>query len=983
MNDLLKKISAYDFPGDGSEDDFKNAVMSSFFELLGYSAKGMPGEDGNYFQAEKSETLGGRRYIPDYLLYVDNHPCVAVEVKKTPKKEAEGVIQGIEYAATFGVELLLYADPNSFKLYSILTIEGIRYPIIDIRRSDLIEKWEVIHRHLSPTNIFYHLISRSTVGRAFDLPPEKLIRDTVKLENEILSFFRGYSEDWRPIQAGLAVTRFLQKNDKIISTAAFIEQLNNQKDGFRIIKIFGPGGSGKTTLARKIAFELRQRGEYPLWRNYDQRAEYRHFKDLGHHFTKRGKQLFLFYDNPVKRENQVSELLDISRTLSAESGFTVIVFEREDEWANAILKIRSKRLPNEKTFRMVEKLNAEGVNKLCNDIDKFQKQGIAILHNQINLKAFRKNLEASKKRNLLVAVYEATFGKGIEDILEDEYLGIPDENARDLYLFLCGMLYYGVAISDDLPKALLTPTGWRKIYRDTQALKDIIFVRRDGILEVRHVVIANILWKKMTSNPEEEIDRFSCYLKNLYYSSVDKTDVNLSKFVHDFLVCIPFHHRFRSSSYLHIDNFWKFFKYFIEMGTKTASVCFGLLGKYHLQDGNLIAAINILKDGVEFSPDPSLYTAYGQALLGDDQKDKALKIFQEGIKKTPGPGLYTAYGQALLGDDQKDKALKIFQEGIKKTPGPGLYTAYGQALLGDDQKDKALKIFQEGIKKTPGPGLYTAYGQALLGDDQKDKALKIFQEGIKKTPGPGLYTAYGHELLKEDWRLAWPIIKEGLRRYTYKFLEGVYASLLEKIGETEPRETRQKIIEFGAKKSFFSSMLIEHRKKKLTYIADDIGSKIKTNPQQAQAIASVLELNDKPVTALEFLSYADDAIYKVQQIRANCYRRLGKWEEAQKHYCMALNKADTDRAKVQLLNNLAALIRQSKDRKQYQEGIDLCVKAMALKVPNFHWPRENLVFFKLSLAKKEERYNLSEELRGKFGIGKKRIRQLLSECADD
>jgi len=884
MNDLLKKISAYDFPGDGSEDDFKNAVMSSFFELLGYSAKGMPGEDGNYFQAEKSETLGGRRYIPDYLLYVDNHPCVAVEVKKTPKKEAEGVIQGIEYAATFGVELLLYADPNSFKLYSILTIEGIRYPIIDIRRSDLIEKWEVIHRHLSPTNIFYHLISRSTVGRAFDLPPEKLIRDTVKLENEILSFFRGYSEDWRPIQAGLAVTRFLQKNDKIISTAAFIEQLNNQKDGFRIIKIFGPGGSGKTTLARKIAFELRQRGEYPLWRNYDQRAEYRHFKDLGHHFTKRGKQLFLFYDNPVKRENQVSELLDISRTLSAESGFTVIVFEREDEWANAILKIRSKRLPNEKTFRMVEKLNAEGVNKLCNDIDKFQKQGIAILHNQINLKAFRKNLEASKKRNLLVAVYEATFGKGIEDILEDEYLGIPDENARDLYLFLCGMLYYGVAISDDLPKALLTPTGWRKIYRDTQALKDIIFVRRDGILEVRHVVIANILWKKMTSNPEEEIDRFSCYLKNLYYSSVDKTDVNLSKFVHDFLVCIPFHHRFRSSSYLHIDNFWKFFKYFIEMGTKTASVCFGLLGKYHLQDGNLIAAINILKDGVEFSPDPSLYTAYGQALLGDDQKDKA---------------------------------------------------------------------------------------------------LKIFQEGIKKTPGPGLYTAYGHELLKEDWRLAWPIIKEGLRRYTYKFLEGVYASLLEKIGETEPRETRQKIIEFGAKKSFFSSMLIEHRKKKLTYIADDIGSKIKTNPQQAQAIASVLELNDKPVTALEFLSYADDAIYKVQQIRANCYRRLGKWEEAQKHYCMALNKADTDRAKVQLLNNLAALIRQSKDRKQYQEGIDLCVKAMALKVPNFHWPRENLVFFKLSLAKKEERYNLSEELRGKFGIGKKRIRQLLSECADD
>jgi len=917
MNDLLKKISAYDFPGDGSEDDFKNAVMSSFFELLGYSAKGMPGEDGNYFQAEKSETLGGRRYIPDYLLYVDNHPCVAVEVKKTPKKEAEGVIQGIEYAATFGVELLLYADPNSFKLYSILTIEGIRYPIIDIRRSDLIEKWEVIHRHLSPTNIFYHLISRSTVGRAFDLPPEKLIRDTVKLENEILSFFRGYSEDWRPIQAGLAVTRFLQKNDKIISTAAFIEQLNNQKDGFRIIKIFGPGGSGKTTLARKIAFELRQRGEYPLWRNYDQRAEYRHFKDLGHHFTKRGKQLFLFYDNPVKRENQVSELLDISRTLSAESGFTVIVFEREDEWANAILKIRSKRLPNEKTFRMVEKLNAEGVNKLCNDIDKFQKQGIAILHNQINLKAFRKNLEASKKRNLLVAVYEATFGKGIEDILEDEYLGIPDENARDLYLFLCGMLYYGVAISDDLPKALLTPTGWRKIYRDTQALKDIIFVRRDGILEVRHVVIANILWKKMTSNPEEEIDRFSCYLKNLYYSSVDKTDVNLSKFVHDFLVCIPFHHRFRSSSYLHIDNFWKFFKYFIEMGTKTASVCFGLLGKYHLQDGNLIAAINILKDGVEFSPDPSLYTAYGQALLGDDQKDKA------------------------------------------------------------------LKIFQEGIKKTPGPGLYTAYGQALLGDDQKDKALKIFQEGIKKTPGPGLYTAYGHELLKEDWRLAWPIIKEGLRRYTYKFLEGVYASLLEKIGETEPRETRQKIIEFGAKKSFFSSMLIEHRKKKLTYIADDIGSKIKTNPQQAQAIASVLELNDKPVTALEFLSYADDAIYKVQQIRANCYRRLGKWEEAQKHYCMALNKADTDRAKVQLLNNLAALIRQSKDRKQYQEGIDLCVKAMALKVPNFHWPRENLVFFKLSLAKKEERYNLSEELRGKFGIGKKRIRQLLSECADD
>jgi len=101
-----------------------------------------------------------------------------------------------------------------------------------------------------------------------------------------------------------------------------------------------------------------------------------------------------------------------------------------------------------------------------------------------------------------------------------------------------------------------------------------------------------------------------------------------------------------------------------------------------------------------------------------------------------------------------------------------------------------------------------------------------------------LYTAYSHELLKEDWRIAWPILKEGLKRYTYGFLEGVYVSLLEQIGKTESRETRQEIIEFGVKKTFFSSMLIKHRKKELAYIADDIESKIKTNPQQAQAMAS-------------------------------------------------------------------------------------------------------------------------------------------------
>jgi hypothetical protein len=56
---------------------------------------------------------------------------------------------------------------------------------------------------------------------------------------------------------------------------------------------------------------------------------------------------------------------------------------------------------------------------------------------------------------------------------------------------------------------------------------------------------------------------------------------------------------------------------------------------------------------------------------------------------------------------------------------------------------------------------------------------------------------------------------------------------------------------------------------------------------------------------------------------------------------------------------------------------------MDLEVPNFHWPRENLVFFKLALAKEEDRYNLSEELRGKFGIGKKKIRQLLYECQSE
>ena len=238
MNDLLKKISTYNFPCDGTEDDFKNAVMSSFFELLGYSAKGMQGENGNYFQAEKNETLRGKRYIPDYILCVDNQPFVVVEVKKTSKKENEGVIQGMEYAVTFGVELLLYADPNSFKLYSILSVEGIKNPIVDIRLSELAEKWKIIYKHLSPTNIFYHFISRSTVGRAFDLPPEKRIKDIGNMKNAILSFFRGYSEDWRPVQAGLTVTRSLQKNDKFLNVDTLIEQLSNQKDGFRSIKIF-------------------------------------------------------------------------------------------------------------------------------------------------------------------------------------------------------------------------------------------------------------------------------------------------------------------------------------------------------------------------------------------------------------------------------------------------------------------------------------------------------------------------------------------------------------------------------------------------------------------------------------------------------------------------------------------------------------------------------------------------------------------------
>jgi tetratricopeptide (TPR) repeat protein len=657
--------------------------------------------------------------------------------------------------------------------------------------------------------------SSNPLNDFFEVPPAEI--EKFLNRDDIAAFFRGYSDSWTPVQAGIALPRRLKPaSGESFYLNEFVEKLLSNS-AFQFVKIFGAGGSGKTTFARMLALTLAQHqsSSTVFLRNLEQQQIPKNeIQRIAQKFNTDSKKLFLIYDNPI-RSSQVSEVLILVNALRNIRNIVIVVLEREDEWLAAYEQARGRSQRGEQNYYLEEQLRSDEIDQLCQVIEKLQSErpNDYILSGGRNVNDFRQSLIQGSQNVLLVAMYEATTGEKIEEIIINEFSGIPNENAKKLYEAICGFIFYDIQFPYDLARILYGMNDLKNIKQ--KHLAGIIH-QSGGLLFPRHKTIAEILWLERNLETEIEMQTFAEFLLGIKYAGGISVGTTLDEFSLQVFKLLTTHPKLQPEALPYLSDivdalsdvteyqsaanlYLQAGQYFEQKSDRIKAITqyqrgiqkyphsqlFILLSKALMKQGDSKKAIDVLREGINKAPYQDVYIVLSQALLRqEDGLNEAIDVLREGINKAPYHGVYIALSQALLRqEDGLSEAITVLREGINKAPDHDVYIALSQALLRqEDGLNKAIDVLREGINKAPYHGVYIALSQALLcQEDGLNEAITVLREGINKAPNQGVYIALNQALLSQEDGLdeAIALLQEGIQKNPCRELDIALTKLLQ------------------------------------------------------------------------------------------------------------------------------------------------------------------------------------------------------------
>lgn len=158
--------------------------------------------------------------------------------------------------------------------------------------------------------------------------------------------------------------------------------------------------------------------------------------------------------------------------------------------------------------------------------------------------------------------------------------------------------------------------------------------------------------------------------------------------------------------------------------------------------------------------------------------------------------------------------------------------------------------------------------------------------------------------------------------------------------------------------------------------------KIEKNAQACLIFSHNLELHGHFETGLKLLSKVEIESSELYKAKGNCYRSLREWDRAEEFYSNALELAENDNLEAYIYNNLAMLVRESKNRSKYNQAIAFCKNAILLKPKGFDYPKQNIGFFLIELSGLEDLELVINELKKEYGLGKKSLMKIFHEVSD-
>ena len=364
--------------------------------------------------------------------------------------------------------------------YNIIPIEATAEDFlnwIDKIKSSLPSKMQILKDILPITSTLFKLddyrVNKKSLNQ-FALSFEEI--PDVHYTSEQSYFLLGASPRWSDIFNDLDAPRTISKDIKLK-----IDDLIKNNSSLKILALLGSAGCGKSTILRRLALTLKQEGRKVYFTNSENILSP---EDLSDALTSFDEKVILVCDySPVL----ISKLHLYVKALEKLSEPPIIIitsrtndFDRIAGKHTAILEIVE--------FEMHD-LDSQEILDIISVLEKDNKpgklRGLALVE---KVKLF----EQVAKKQILVAMREATLGEKFDKIIEDEFLKIVPEEAKMLCLCTALATDAGHRISKEEFVACSSETPADALYYLKRNLKNIVIA--DGIgdnnLSIRHRIIA-------------------------------------------------------------------------------------------------------------------------------------------------------------------------------------------------------------------------------------------------------------------------------------------------------------------------------------------------------------------------------------------------------------------------------------------------------------------------------------------------------------
>lgn len=333
-------------------------------------------------------------------------------------------------------------------------------------------------------------------------------------DGEPIQFYKGYSQDWYPIQMNLDVVRGLTEKfiyKEILKDESTITQLTE------LFVIKAEAGAGKSVFLRRLAWTAATQAEV-LCLYVHKSIQWQEISTtLDEIYRLCNERIFLFIDDAGDNISLISNVID--QATQKDIKLSVISTERINEW-NMTCEDLSRRVTCEYELH---KLNSQELHSLVDLLTRHNALGPHL--SQMSYEEQVSEFEIGAERQLLVALHEATTGKPFEVILADEFDNICPEAAKELYLTVCLLNRFKVPVRAGLI-ARVHGIKFEDFRSDLfSPLEDVVQTKSeigsDFCYFARHSEIAKIVFHHGLQDDDKRYERYVQVISklNLAYDS--------------------------------------------------------------------------------------------------------------------------------------------------------------------------------------------------------------------------------------------------------------------------------------------------------------------------------------------------------------------------------------------------------------------------------------------------------------------------------